>query len=189
MCYIRHEVWLSNFSLAEYERLEIMHLRFSSGLHFSRGSDFCVSKISKITNILNLTQMVCGCVKGGCVITWRMCLSWSQFVFSNIFTFGPRIFYLTKQAPCQTFMEQLLWFKHIGLLTKKWKSKISGTFLDSFFKMATDIIFHRFWVDLDSILGCLLVLKPEKMDTKKHNTNMPAKKSRRNPRPHREIRE
>ena len=29
--------------------------------------------------------------------------------------------------------------------------------------MATDIIFHRFWVDLDSILGCFLVLKSEKM--------------------------
>ena len=43
--------------------------------------------------------------------------------------------------------------------------------------MATDIIFHRFWVDLDSILGCFLVLKSEKMDTKKHSKNIPAKKS------------
>ena len=32
--------------------------------------------------------------------------------------------------------------------------------------MATDIIFHRFWLDLESILGCFLVLKSE-MDTKK----------------------
>ena len=44
----------------------------------------------------------------------------------------------------------------------KEKSKILGTFPDTFFKMATDIIFHRFWVDLDSILGCFLGLKSEK---------------------------
>ena len=44
----------------------------------------------------------------------------------------------------------------------KEKSKILGTFPDTFFKMATDIIFHRFWVELDSILGCFLVLKSEK---------------------------
>ena len=49
------------------------------------------------------------------------------------------------------------------------KSKILGTFPDIFSKMATDIIFHRFWVDLDSILGCFFVLKSEKMDTKKHS--------------------
>ena len=49
----------------------------------------------------------------------------------------------------------------------KEKSKILGTFPDTFFKMATDIIFHRFWVALDSILGCFLKVKSEKMDTKK----------------------
>ena len=48
----------------------------------------------------------------------------------------------------------------------KEKSKILGTFPDTFFKMATDLIFQRFWVDLDSILGCFWVLKSEKMDTK-----------------------
>ena len=53
-----------------------------------------------------------------------------------------------------------------------------GAFPDTFFKMATDIIFHRFWVDLDSILGCFFVLKSEKMDSKKHSKNIPAKKSR-----------
>ena len=47
------------------------------------------------------------------------------------------------------------------------KSKILGTFPDTFFKMATDIIFHRFWVDLDSILGCFLVLKSERWIQKK----------------------
>ena len=36
----------------------------------------------------------------------------------------------------------------------KEKSKMLGTFPDTFFKMATDIFFHRFSVDLDSILGC-----------------------------------
>ena len=41
-----------------------------------------------------------------------------------------------------------------------------GTFLDTFFKMATDIILHRFWVDVDSISGCFLVLKSEKTETK-----------------------
>ena len=53
-----------------------------------------------------------------------------------------------------------------------------GTFPDTFSKIATDIIFHRFWVDLDSILGCFLVLKSEQMDTKKPNKNIPVKKSR-----------
>ena len=50
--------------------------------------------------------------------------------------------------------------------------------------MATDIIFHRFYFVLDSIWGWFLVLKSEKMDTKKHSKNIPAKKSRR---PSREI--
>ena len=36
-----------------------------------------------------------------------------------------------------------------------------GTFPDTFLKMATDTICHRFWVDFDSILGCFLVLKSE----------------------------
>ena len=45
----------------------------------------------------------------------------------------------------------------------KEKSKILGTFPDTFFKMATDIIFHWFLIDLDSILGCFLKLKSEKI--------------------------
>ena len=59
----------------------------------------------------------------------------------------------------------------------KEKSKILGTFPDTFFKMATDIIFHRFWVDLDSLLGCFLELKSPKMEIEKHSKNIPAKKS------------
>ena len=54
----------------------------------------------------------------------------------------------------------------------KEKSKILHTFQDTFLKMATDIIFPRFWVDLDSILGCFLVLESEKMDTKKDSKNI-----------------
>ena len=49
----------------------------------------------------------------------------------------------------------------------KEKSKILGAFPDTFLKMATDIIFHRFWVDLDSVLGCILFLKSEKWIQKK----------------------
>ena len=39
--------------------------------------------------------------------------------------------------------------------------------MDTFSEMATDTFFHRFWVDLDSILGCFLVLKSEKWIQKK----------------------
>ena len=51
-----------------------------------------------------------------------------------------------------------------------------GTFPDTFFKMVTDIIFHRFGVDLDSIVGCFLELKSDKMDTKKTQQKQTCKK-------------
>ena len=54
----------------------------------------------------------------------------------------------------------------------KEKSKILHTFQDTFLKMATDIIFPRFWVDVDSILGCFLVLESDKIDTKKDSKNI-----------------
>ena len=67
---------------------------------------------------------------------------------------------------------------HIGLLEKKRKIEFFSYMFGHFFKMATDNIFHRFWVDLDSILACVLVLKSEKKDSKRHSKNIPAKKSR-----------
>ena len=39
----------------------------------------------------------------------------------------------------------------------KRNQSLPGSWITQVFKMATDIIFHRFWVDLDSILGCFLV--------------------------------
>ena len=59
----------------------------------------------------------------------------------------------------------------------KEKAKILGTFPDTVFKMATDIIFHRFCVDVESIFCMVFGVKVGKMDTKKHSKNMTAKKS------------
>ena len=57
------------------------------------------------------------------------------------------------------------------------QSKILGTFSDIFSRWLPTSFFHRFWADLDSILGCFLLFKSEKMDTKKDSKNIPAKKS------------
>ena len=74
-------------------------------------------------------------------------------------------------------IQYLSCFKHFGLLRNKRQIEDFKYISGHFFKMATDIIVHCLWVDFDSILGCLLVLKSEKMDTKKHSKNIPAKKA------------
>ena len=88
-----------------------------------------------------------------------------------------------KFPDCRQIRKMSFWYSIYYVLSTSasWKRaeqiEISGTFLDTFSEMATDTFFHRFWVDLDSILGCFLVLKSEKMDTKKDSKNIPAKKS------------
>ena len=55
--------------------------------------------------------------------------------------------------------------------------KISGTFLDTFSEMATDIFFSWIFVRFGLHLGMLFGVKVGKMDTKKHSKRIPANKS------------
>ena len=53
---------------------------------------------------------------------------------------------------------------------------IPGTFPDTFFKMATDIIFHRFWVDFRLHFGMLFGVKVRKNGYKKTQQKHTCKK-------------
>ena len=86
-----------------------------------------------------------------------------------------------KFPDCRQIRKMSFWYSiYYGLSTSaswkiKEKSKILHTFLDTFLKMATDIIFLWFWVDLDSILGCFWAQDPPKGCPGDHAGSEPTK--------------
>ena len=74
-------------------------------------------------------------------------------------------------------IQYFLCFRHIGLLESKRKSEMLGTFSNTFFKMATDIIFSSILSRFGLQFAMLFGVKVGKMATKNHSKNIPAKKS------------
>ena len=95
---------------------------------------------------------------------------------------------------CRQIRKMSFWYSNYYDLSTsafwkmKEKSKILGTFPDTFLKMATDIIFHRFWADFDSILKRFLVIKSEKRILKNKAKTSLQKYQEVDPRRSREIR-
>ena len=69
---------------------------------------------------------------------------------------------------CRQIRKMSFWYNiyYVWGTSASWKRaetiEIPGTFLATFSEMATDTLFHRFWVDSDSILACFLVLPAKK---------------------------